>query len=64
MPKKPKKKKVKEHFYACDACDYEGGFHVTFLPTDKAKTYTIILMCPQCEQTYDIDWKITTKENN
>ncbi len=61
MPKRPIRKEVDNHFYACDSCDYAGGFHVTFKKTAKAKTFKIILMCPQCEQTYDIEWKIATE---
>ena len=58
MPKRPIKKKIENHFHVCDKCGYAGGFHVTFKKTAKAKDVHIILMCPQCEQTYDIDWHI------
>ena len=61
MPKRPIRKKVDKHFYACEACGYQGGFHVTFKPVGKTKTYRVVLMCPQCEQTYDINWKIETE---
>jgi hypothetical protein len=60
MPKEPIHKKIDGHFYACTACDYEGGFHVTFRNTETPKVLEIILMCPNCEQTYDINWKIET----
>ena len=58
MPKEPIHKKVENHFYACEACAYEGGFHVTFKKIKEPKTCRVILMCPQCSQTYDIDWVI------
>lgn len=62
MPVDPIKKEVKDHFYACEACGYEGGFHVTFKKkAGKTNTFLIVLMCPQCNQTYDIDWQIRTQ---
>ncbi len=61
MPKRPIKKEMEKHFYACESCDYAGGFHVTFKKTRKQKTHKIVLMCPNCRQTYDIDWQIQTQ---
>jgi transcription elongation factor Elf1 len=61
MPKRPIRKKVEKHFYTCQSCDYAGGFHVTFKKREKPETYKVVLMCPQCEQTYDIDWQIQTQ---
>lgn len=61
MPKEPIRKKIKKHFHACESCGYAGGFHVTFRPTQIPKTHEIILLCPQCEQTYDVDWQIKTQ---
>ncbi len=65
MPKAPVHRKMQEetegHFYGCESCGYDGGFHVTFKKTEKAKSFLIILMCPQCRQTYDIDWQIETQ---
>lgn len=61
MPKRPIHKEVEKHFYACESCDYTGGFHVTFKKMSKPKTHKIVLMCPSCQQTYDIDWQIQTQ---
>ncbi len=61
MPTTPIRKEVEDHFYACESCEYEGGFHVTFKRTKESKTFLIVLMCPQCRQTYDIDWQIQTQ---
>ena len=61
MPKKPIRKNVEDHFYACDACDYEGGFHVTFKKIEGPQRFRIVLMCPNCSQTYDIGWLIQTQ---
>lgn len=61
MPKEPVHKEMEGHFHACESCDYDGGFHVTFKKTDKSKSYLIVLMCPLCKQTYDIDWQIKTQ---
>ncbi len=62
MPKRPIRKKIENHFHVCDKCGYKGGFHVTFKKTRKLKTFLIVLMCPQCEQTYDIDWHIQLEQ--
>jgi hypothetical protein len=61
MPAEPIRKEVEDHFYACEACGYEGGFHVTFKKAGDLKSLLIVLMCPQCNQTYDIDWHIQTQ---
>jgi len=61
VPKEPIHKEVEGHFHACSDCDYRGGFHVTFKSTETPKVLQIILMCPNCERTYDIDWKIQTE---
>ena len=61
MPEEPIRKEVDDHFYACESCEYDGGFHVTFKKTGESKTLLIVLMCPQCKQTYDIDWQIQTR---
>jgi hypothetical protein len=61
MLRPPIQKEVEGHFYGCRFCNYQGGFHVTFNSTETPKTFTIILVCPKCERTYDIDWKIKTE---
>ena len=61
MPADPIRKEVEDHFFACEECGYDGGFHVTFKKQDNAATFLIVLMCPQCKQTYDIDWQIQTQ---
>ena len=61
MLKDPVHTKVEEYFHVCESCGYDGGFHVSFKKTDKSKNYLIVLMCPQCRETYDIDWQIQTQ---
>ena len=61
MPKEPIHKEVEGHFHACRGCNYQGGFHVSFETTETPKVHRLILMCPNCERTYDIDWKIQTE---
>jgi len=39
---------------SCPACGYGRGFHVHFRKTEKG--IRIGLICPNCGQSYDIDW--------
>ena len=61
VPKLPIEHKVDDHFHQCRPCGYQGGFHVTFKKIEDGEGLSVILMCPQCEQTYDIGWKIQTQ---
>jgi hypothetical protein len=40
----------------CPNCNYELGFHCSFLPEGKA--CKIILICPNCGTRYDAGWKM------
>ncbi|MDY6863498.1 MAG: hypothetical protein SV062_11005 [Thermodesulfobacteriota bacterium] len=39
----------------CPACGYSDGFHVSFKIYNE--TRNIILICPQCHERFDPDWK-------
>jgi transcription elongation factor Elf1 len=46
-----------EEFRVCLNCGYKRGFHVSFKKMKgKAK---MILICPNCGQSYDIGWTTT-----
>jgi len=45
-----------EEFRECDNCNYDRGFHTSFLLDDLI--YRIILICPDCGTRYDVSWKI------
>lgn len=44
-----------EEFRVCPNCEYQRGFHVSFRKGAKAKV-RIILICPNCGQSYDLGW--------
>jgi hypothetical protein len=45
-----------KEFRKCDNCNYDRGFHSSFLKSDGK--YKVILICPECSTRYDIGWKI------
>jgi len=47
-----------EEFRICLTCDYKKGFHV-FFRKDKGKM-KIMLICPNCGQSYDLGWTTAT----
>lgn len=47
-----------EEFRVCISCGYERGFHVSFRRTTGK--VGIILICPQCGQSYDLGWLISS----
>jgi transcription elongation factor Elf1 len=53
--KKIQKIKLKDEFRKCPSCNYEYGFHVSFLKNNDNK-YEIILICPNCGARYNIEW--------
>ena len=55
--KKIKKITLQDEIYACPACDYTDGFHVSFKKCGKTQTYRIILICPQCHSRFETNWK-------
>jgi len=44
-----------DDFRVCLNCDYMKGFHVSFRKTARGKV-KIILICPNCGQSYDLGW--------
>jgi hypothetical protein len=48
---------VEQELRACPACDYERGFHASFIrekaPGDD-KALRVVLICPSCGARYDI----------
>ena len=50
----PKRVEIADELTLCPACDYTGGFHVSFVRDgDRLK---IVLVCPSCSAKFDIDW--------
>jgi len=45
--------------YACPACGYEDGFHVSFSFKNDSGKGEIILICPACHQRFDIGWPVS-----
>ena len=48
--------------YACPACGYEDGFHVSFNFKNDSGKGEIILICPACHQRFEIGWPVSVKE--
>ncbi len=47
-----------EDFRVCLNCEYQKGFHVAFR---KVKgRIKIIVICPNCGQSYDLGWATST----
>lgn len=38
----------------CISCNYERGFHISFMATEKGNK--VGLICPRCGQSFDIGW--------
>lgn len=51
------KKRIEETFSVCEKCGYTTGFHVSFRK-EKDDGTVIILLCPQCKQSYDVGWQV------
>ncbi|MFC1802454.1 hypothetical protein ACFL0D_00640 [Thermoproteota archaeon] len=45
-----------EEFRNCDNCNYDRGFHTSFLKDDVR--YRVILICPEWSTRYDVGRKI------
>ena len=46
-----------EEFRRCPECGYERGFHVCFRKEERG--VVIGLICPDCGQSYNINWRET-----
>jgi len=55
--KAEKKVVLEDRFEVCDACGYEGGFHVIFERTPGAapNQVHVRLKCPNCAQVFDLN---------
>jgi len=43
---------------SCEKCGYKNGFHVTLSPLKFTDRLLIKLQCPNCGQTYDVNWTV------
>ena len=48
-----KKVEVQQEFRQCPACDYQRGFHVSFVGS-PGQPLQLVLICPSCGARYDI----------
>lgn len=46
-----------EEFRECLKCGYARGFHVSF--QKSSGKVRIVLICPNCGQSYDVGWTTT-----
>jgi uncharacterized C2H2 Zn-finger protein len=44
--------------FACPACGYTDGFHVSFCLSEPASGGEIYLICPSCHRRFRIGWKV------
>lgn len=49
-----KKVEVGQEFRECPACDYQRGFHVSFIRLEGQEPLQLVLICPSCGARYDI----------
>ena len=45
---------VKQEFRVCLSCEYQRGFHVSFLPDAGNTQLRLVLICPGCGTRYEI----------
>ena len=45
---------VAGEFRVCPACDYQRGFHVSFISGGKKGALGLVLICPSCGARYEI----------
>ena len=55
--------KPEGEIYACPACGYKDGFHVSFKITGSAQKADIYLICPNCHKRFTLGWQIKLGEN-
>lgn len=44
--------------YACPACGYTDGFHVSFKVSDVKRKADIYLICPNCHKRFILGWQV------
>jgi hypothetical protein len=47
----------KGEIYLCPVCNYNDGFHVSFLFDEDSSKWEIFLICPNCHRRFRIGWK-------
>ena len=52
----------KGEVFACPACDYKDGFHVSFSWIEETSEGDIFLICPNCHRRFRIGWKIKRED--
>jgi hypothetical protein len=46
---------VADEFRVCPGCEYQRGFHVSFVkPGKKTDALSLVLICPGCGSRFDI----------
>ena len=55
--KKAESIKAEGEIYACPACGYSDGFHVSFKIISQAKKADIYLICPNCHKRFILGWQ-------
>ncbi|MEI7856935.1 MAG: hypothetical protein WCH85_05460 [Methanomicrobiales archaeon] len=62
---------VEDELHVCPSCNYNRGFHTSFLNANAAKdnpvkstreVYRVILICPECGSRYDVGWRVSFAE--
>jgi len=48
----------KGELYACPACGYKDGFHVSFKTSGSGGDAEICLICPECHKRFKLGWYI------
>ena len=49
---------VEGELRACPECDYDNGFHVSFVGPGSDGKLTVLLICPNCSARFDLGWHI------
>ena len=47
-----------DEIYACPACEYKDGFHVSFQMDGTTRKGQIVLICPNCHRRFKIGWPV------
>ena len=45
---------VDQEFRVCPSCEYQRGFHISFIPNADPKLLRLVLICPSCGARYEI----------
>lgn len=60
--KRVKRLKAHGELYKCPFCDYEDGFHVSFLWGKKSGKGEVYLICPNCHSRFRLGWNISVSK--